>query len=298
MRRLPAWKGPNLFSRQRRRPASECSAYPAVANISIRITAGQSAPVSGYVTLCLPPDGAASSMVSHLILESRLEIKIEKRSLSWSPVTESNRRPSPYHAYRFRLMTSGWVGLPQVGAILVSEYVALGLSPFPGAVVTWFVTGFRISPLPLGCGDPRADESLVEHASRGVILSSGRAVGADGDALSLSVVRMCLPSQSVAFGSGCPPTRSCWLIGLARPTGMRSLSALGAAQPTSAVLPWTSGQNRWPRRVLRQACGWGCRVAAARSPCTGRRRRPGLRGVGRGGRGGRPGFPRHWATGR
>ena len=27
-------------------------------------------------------------------------------SLSWSPVTESNRRPSPYHACRFRLMTS------------------------------------------------------------------------------------------------------------------------------------------------------------------------------------------------
>jgi hypothetical protein len=47
-------------------------------------------------------------------------------------------------------MTSGWVGLPQVGAILVSEYVALRLSP-PGAVVTWFVTGFRIS---IGCGDP------------------------------------------------------------------------------------------------------------------------------------------------
>jgi hypothetical protein len=31
-----------------------------------------------YVTLCLLPDGAASSMVSHLILESGLEIKIEK----------------------------------------------------------------------------------------------------------------------------------------------------------------------------------------------------------------------------
>jgi hypothetical protein len=31
-----------------------------------------------YVTLCLLPDGAASSMVSHLILESEREIKIEK----------------------------------------------------------------------------------------------------------------------------------------------------------------------------------------------------------------------------
>ena len=31
----------------------------------------------------------------------------EKYILSWSPVTESNRRPSPYHACRFRLMPSG-----------------------------------------------------------------------------------------------------------------------------------------------------------------------------------------------
>jgi hypothetical protein len=50
-----------------------------------------------YVTLCLLPDGAASSIVSHWILETRLEIKIEKSSPTWSPVTESNRRPSPYH---------------------------------------------------------------------------------------------------------------------------------------------------------------------------------------------------------
>ena len=61
-----------------------------------------------------------------------------------SPVTESNRRPSPYHACRFRLMPSGWVGLPQVGAMVVSEAVGLCLA-LPGAVVTWFVTGF---PMP------------------------------------------------------------------------------------------------------------------------------------------------------
>ena len=41
-------------------------------------------------------------------------------------------------------MASGWVGLPQVRGIAVSEYVALRL-PLPGVVVTWFVTGFRIS---------------------------------------------------------------------------------------------------------------------------------------------------------
>ena len=55
-------------------------------------------------------------------------------ALTWSPVTESNRRPSPYHACRFRLMPSGWVGLPQVGGNAVSEYVAPCLLSL-GAVV-------------------------------------------------------------------------------------------------------------------------------------------------------------------
>jgi len=59
---------------------------------------------------------------------------------SWSPVTESNRRPSPYHTCRFRLMASGWVGLPQLGEIAVSGCVALR-RPLPEAVVTCFVTG-------------------------------------------------------------------------------------------------------------------------------------------------------------
>ncbi len=42
-------------------------------------------------------------------------------------------------------MPSGWVGLPQVGGIAVSEYVALRL-PLPGVVVTGVVTGSEISP--------------------------------------------------------------------------------------------------------------------------------------------------------
>ena len=84
--------------------------------------------------------GAAVS--PHLASESCPDFFESSRS-SWSPVTESNRRPSPYHACRFRLMASGWVGLPQVRGIAVSEYVALRL-PLPGAVVTWFVTGSRI----------------------------------------------------------------------------------------------------------------------------------------------------------
>jgi hypothetical protein len=59
------------------------------------------------------------------------------------PVTESNRRPSPYHACRFRLMPSGWVGLPQVGGIAVSDCVVLRLQ-LPAGVVTCLVTGSEI----------------------------------------------------------------------------------------------------------------------------------------------------------
>ena len=46
--------------------------------------------------------------------------------------------------------TSGWVGLPQVGQIAMSEYVALRL-PLPGVVVTWIVTGFPLSGRPSVC---------------------------------------------------------------------------------------------------------------------------------------------------
>ena len=62
---------------------------------------------------------------------------------SWSPVTESNRRPSPYHACRFRPMASLRVGLPQVRAAPASEYVVL-LRPIPEGVVAWFVTGSKV----------------------------------------------------------------------------------------------------------------------------------------------------------
>jgi DoxX-like family len=41
-------------------------------------------------------------LVSHLILKPG----VRKISLSWSPVTESNRRPSPYHTCRYRLTLS------------------------------------------------------------------------------------------------------------------------------------------------------------------------------------------------
>ena len=106
-----------------------------------------------------------------------------------------------------------------------------------------------------------------------------------------------LPGQSVASVSGCPPTRSYWLLGSPGDWDA-AVTAWGAAQPSSAVLPWMCGQNRWPCGGLRQACGRGCRVAAARRPGTGRRRRPGLRGAFRGGRGGRPGSSRRGAGGR
>jgi hypothetical protein len=72
----------------------------------------------------------------------RLVRSVRIISLSWSPVTESNRRPSPYHACRFCLMTSQLVGLPQTRQLPVSGCVAHRLLP-PEVVVTWFVTGSR-----------------------------------------------------------------------------------------------------------------------------------------------------------
>ena len=52
----------------------------------------EEAAVSGYAALC-QPSAEPDHLVSHLILKS----DIRKASLTWSPVTESNRRPSPYH---------------------------------------------------------------------------------------------------------------------------------------------------------------------------------------------------------
>jgi hypothetical protein len=45
-------------------------------------------------------------LVSHWILKHGVEPEFGNIYLSWSPVTESNRRPSPYHACRFRMMPS------------------------------------------------------------------------------------------------------------------------------------------------------------------------------------------------
>jgi len=109
--------------------------------------------VSGYAALCLP-SAEPDHLVSHLILKS----DIRKTLLSWSHVTESNRRPSPYHAWRIRPTASYWVGLPQATGIPVSERVALRLR-LPEAVVTWFVTGSRPSRPPwpgAHAGRPRA----------------------------------------------------------------------------------------------------------------------------------------------
>jgi hypothetical protein len=49
--------------------------------------------------------------------------KFRITSLNWSPVTESNRRPSPYHAWQFRLMKLRRVELRLVRRISVSDRV-------------------------------------------------------------------------------------------------------------------------------------------------------------------------------
>jgi hypothetical protein len=110
---------------------------------------------------CRPQDGVVT-LVSHLTPNLWVEIENEKDRLSWSPVTESNRRPSPHHACRFRPMGSRWVGLPQVRAIPVSVYIAPRRLT-PEAVVTWFGTGHRDSGHGTGFGCDRHQFVCIER---------------------------------------------------------------------------------------------------------------------------------------
>ena len=92
---------------------------------------------------------------------------------SWSPVTESNRRPSPYHACQFRPIASHQVGLLQVGEIAVSEYVALRLV-LPGAVVTWFVTSFRIRGRSANVPASRSGSCMIHAMNRARLFGERR----------------------------------------------------------------------------------------------------------------------------
>ena len=99
---------PALYSGQRRRADAESGhirPFPVTRGLTPSNRVGlphtEEAAVSGYAALCLP-SAEPDHLVGHLILKSY----IRKTSLSWSPVTESNRRPSPYHASRHRLAES------------------------------------------------------------------------------------------------------------------------------------------------------------------------------------------------
>ena len=95
---------------------------------------GQRAPVSQWLRSMAPDSGwrrqhggagrAASIPCGQPLVPTgpprHCRVFFESYSSSWSPVTESNRRPSPYHACRFRPSVSHWVGLPQVRAMLLS----------------------------------------------------------------------------------------------------------------------------------------------------------------------------------
>src|SRR5450755_2732189 len=82
--------------------------------------------------------------VSLLILKSSLLILnsgVRNNALTWSPVTESNRRPSPYHGRSFGLEGSRWVASVQFRTVALSGWYRRG-PVLTGAVVTRFVTGF------------------------------------------------------------------------------------------------------------------------------------------------------------
>ena len=63
-----------------------------------------------------------------------------KTCITWSLVTESNRRPSPYHACRFR-PTASRLGRITAGRRDCGRWLRRAMSAIAGGVVTWFVTG-------------------------------------------------------------------------------------------------------------------------------------------------------------
>jgi hypothetical protein len=95
---------PKLFSRQRRRAVVEVTFNgPSAAcchRFELHYRRSQDPTVFGashHADRQLPPERRRSHLVSHLTPDPEVEIKNVKLSLAWSPVTESNRRPSPYH---------------------------------------------------------------------------------------------------------------------------------------------------------------------------------------------------------
>jgi hypothetical protein len=77
---------PPPFSTTRRRAPSEYGAHPAVHNVLRRISAGQRALVSRVRHAVPTASWSRTAMVSHLIMESRLEIKIEKQQWPGAPL--------------------------------------------------------------------------------------------------------------------------------------------------------------------------------------------------------------------
>ena len=205
-------------------------------------------------------------MVSHLILESIPKIKIEKTSLSWSPVTESNRRPSPYHACRFRLMASRWVRLPQAKRISASENVALR-PVLPGAVVTWFVTG-RLPDLPSTVCPQRPSPWVrsVQHPPQvgQVLLIPGDRLG---DPARLLVGTTGVIAQDEGVVSSVPGTHSKRKVEVLRTSERlmrrvwvtKSRTAAFGASPRDCRLPCSRSAQRCAMRIIliAQACaGW------------------------------------------
>ena len=188
----------------------------------------------------LPSERRRSHLVSHLTPDPVVEIENVKVFLTWSPVTESNRRPFPYHASRFRLMASHRVGLPQARWISVSGYVVLCL-PLPGVVVTWFVTGSTSSFR--NAGSSAADGSGGEPPAR--IVSHTAVYGR-------SARRFLLSPHSRAVRAGRPRAGGQWLDG-----------AISASWSGHFLCPGTRIMRASPWPPPRERGGAGSAAAAA-----------------------------------
>jgi hypothetical protein len=144
----------------------------------------------------MPPAGTASPHYRIMSYSSFFRIIC----LTLSPVTESNRRPSPYHAHLFCRMVSRWVELPQFEAMGGSGCVVLCLLS-AGGVVTWFVTEQSdVGGVWPGYAKPRS-RSRRPRSNRAT--SSGSTGGCPSESQHGGLVRGCSGSSmpSAAYNS-------------------------------------------------------------------------------------------------
>jgi predicted transposase YbfD/YdcC len=105
------------------------------------------------------------------------------------------------------------------------------------------VTWSTVLPLLSAAAIPSSMRGSYMDSSGSSPSSGGRPAHTAAGAVPLSVLRMCLASQSAASRSGCLSACSCWRL-MSLGGWDAAASASGPVRPSSAAQPWMCGQSR------------------------------------------------------